>query len=728
MLPTFSPTVLVTLLLALVMCLTVEGGGTSRADAAPPAAALRLTETNIHDATLHRIDNDTWEIRTTGSDPYLFTEAIPAASADLKRRHVLAFEYFSTTGAGAVQVFLDPPLTEARSVKGAALSRSEGWSRYAVDLNPARGESAGKVRALRIDPGSEAGRVIRIRSLELRARTAQEVRLAEQVVARRAAEKRRDQRLQQYLKRTYPCRVERVAVDDATVRVGGTVGEVHASRALFLAEIPIWQEVDGDAAAFRSPTPIRRNADGRFEILLARHASDGAEAQTSRDRLLSRWAVVEKDGKGFYLLSHARYADTVKPRAADLPEEKLRNKKGIGGLAADRPLGDIAELGLSAATVNIVLNSLVSTTPGAGLTPFVYAGSTWYANDAQVAALDRTMREAAKHRLVVSAIILVGQGANAPEGSFSRRIAHPDADPSGIFVMPDVTSEGGLTAYAAAMNFLAERYSHKDGRHGRIHHWILHNEINAAWVWTNAGEKSALRYMDLYARSMRTAHLIARQYDPHARAFISLEHHWNITPQPGFYPGRELLEKLSEFSRVEGDFEWGIAFHPYPQNLFDPRVWEDEEAEFSFATPKITFKNLEVLDAWVRLPHMLYEGKHPRTVHLSEQGLNSRDYSEASLRDQAAGMAYTWNKFKDLETIAVFHYHNWVDNRHEGGLRIGLRRFPDDTEDPLGRKPIWFVYQALGTEREAEVTAPYKMVVGVREWGEVRRVSPVRGF
>ncbi|MBC7807224.1 MAG: hypothetical protein H7145_13875 [Akkermansiaceae bacterium] len=727
----FGATGLPPIFLLLATLFAIVVGTALPTDAAPPAVvpvSLQLSAKNIHDATLRRVDDNTWEIRTTGSDPYLFTEPLPA-SADVARQHVLAFEYFSTTGSGGVQVFLDPPLSEARSVTGAALSRSEGWSRYAVDLNPARGEPAAKITALRLDPGSESGRVIQIRALELRARTPQEERLAQRLDAHRESEKRREKRLRDHLRHVYPSRVRRVAVDDARIQVSGTVRVGTPNQALFVAEIPLWHDVTQGKTAYRLLTPIRPDARGRFETTIPRRdpKQGDAPANRTRDRLLSRWAVVGKSKDRYELLSQARYPDTVQSRSPNLPEEKPRNKKGIGGLAGDRPMGDLTDLGLSAATVNIVVNGLVATTPGTGRTPFVYAGRTWYADDGQIAELDRTMLEAAKHRLVVSAIVLVGQGANAPVDSFSHRIAHPDAEPAGIFVMPDVSSEAGLTAYAAVMDFLAERYSRKDGRYGRIHHWILHNEVNAGWVWTNAGEKIALLYMDLYTRSMRTVYLIARQYDPHARVFISLEHHWNMQPQANFYKGRDLLEILSDFSAAEGDFDWGIAFHPYPQNLFDPRVWKDNEVGFSFDTPKITFKNLEVLDAWVKLPRMRYEGKRPRTVHLSEQGLNSPDYGEGALRDQAAGMAYAWNKFKNLDTVEVFHYHNWVDNRYEGGLRIGLRKFPDEPGDPLGRKPIWFVYQSLGTDREETVNAPYKSVVGVQEWDEVRHAVPVVG-
>jgi hypothetical protein len=138
----------------------------------------------------------------------------------------------------------------------------------------------------------------------------------------------------------------------------------------------------------------------------------------------------------------------------------------------------------------------------------------------------------------------------------------------------------------------------------------------------------------------------------------------------------------------------------------------------------VSHKNLEVLDAWMKQPRMRYQGKALRLVHLTEQGLNSRDYSEKALQDQAAGMAYAWYKYRDLDGIQVFDYHNWVDNRGEGGLRIGLRRFPDDKDDPLGKKPIWQVYAALGTANEAAATAFALPIIGLHEWSEIRHEEP----
>ena len=120
----------------------------------------------------------------------------------------------------------------------------------------------------------------------------------------------------------------------------------------------------------------------------------------------------------------------------------------------------------------------------------------------------------------------------------------------------------------------------------------------------------------------------------------------------------------------------------------------------------------------------MYLGEHRRTVHLSEQGLNSRDYSAKSLADQAAGMAYAWNKIKHLESIEIFHYHNWMDHPGEGGLRIGLRKFPDNKDDPMGKKPIWHVYKALGTPDEDNATNFAKEAIGIRDWADIRATTP----
>ncbi len=667
----------------------------------------------IHDATLKDLGNGEWEIVTTGADPFLSLKQV--AGRFTPERHVLAFEYASPQGTDALQVYASPPIDEEHSLTGPGLSLAEGWTTHSIDLTDLFAKMGNKWEALRIDPGNQPGRNIRIRNIVLREPTAREREMSARKDARKAELKAQDERMVAYLARKFPCSVSEVTANATTIEVAGSVKA--ATGAVYLAEVPMWADV---AALKASPTLVPIRDRETFRIGVPR--LDG-----SRDRLLSRWAVVGREGANLTLQSSARYVDVLH-QAPAAPPVKPRTKKGLGGwwIHNEALTKDLDDLGISAVTVNILLNNLFGTTGGPGWTPFQYGGKTYYSRDEGIDGYDHILAEPAKRGIVVSAIILIAQGYSAPEGSWSRIVAHPDAHPSGLFVMPNMESPEAVQAYAAAMDFLAKRYCRADAKCGRIHHWILHNEINAGWVWTNAGEKTDTLYMDLYHRSMRLAQLLARQYDPNSQAFISLEHHWNYTPEPRFYRGKRLLELLLGYSRVEGDFDWALAHHPYPDSLLVPRTWEDGHTTFALDTPKITFRNLEVLDAWADQKSTWFQGKTPRTIHCTEQGLNSPDYSEKSLREQAAGMAYTWQKLKASRHIEAFQYHAWLDNRGEFGLRIGLRKFVDEPGDPYGRKPIWQVYRAMGTADEARILDPYKAVVGVKEWSEVLHKEGIR--
>ena len=127
----------------------------------------------------------------------------------------------------------------------------------------------------------------------------------------------------------------------------------------------------------------------------------------------------------------------------------------------------------------------------------------------------------------------------------------------------------------------------------------------------------------------------------------------------------------------------------------------------------------------MKQPALLYHGK-VRPVHLAENGFNSESYSEKALEDQAAGMALAWKKMAQLSSIQSWQYHNWIDNRSEGGLKIGLRKFSDEKGDPLGRNPIWYLYQALGTPKEDEVAKPYLKTIGIKSWDKAIYKKTIR--
>ena len=186
-----------------------------------------------------------------------------------------------------------------------------------------------------------------------------------------------------------------------------------------------------------------------------------------------------------------------------------------------------------------------------------------------------------------------------------------------------------------------------------------------------------------------------------------------------------MLDRLADYSRLEGDFEWGVAYHPYPQGLFQAATWNDKRPSFSFDSPYITPKNIEVLDAYLHRQPLLYRGEKLRTVLLSEQGFHSKDYSPESQQLQAAALVYTWHKIRPLSTIEAFHNHRWIDNQGEGGLLPGLRTLPDAAK-PFGeRKSGWSVYQALDTPGEESASAFAKEIIGVTDFAQIPYRGPI---
>jgi hypothetical protein len=694
------------LLIGLLLCLRAG------AQPADDEVGLEISPGGHHDVELTRPDGATWQLRTTATDPWVVS--VPCAEPlDLRRLPVLSFEYLCVSGIDDLQVFLEPPWSEQRSIHCGPLPPRQGWTDYSADL-----QSAAAIHQLRLDVGDQPGAVVQLRHLRLRARNVEERDAATRAARKRDDDRQLDLALHEYLSHPYTSHIDGVVATAETIEVSVTVAEA-ATTGVELAEWPAWVPLTSPLhLGRRLPLPLPPAAGGVVRFSVPR-VVDGY------DRVLSRWVLVRHGGDGEVPVSHARWADAL-PAANPLPELRPRTRKGLGGFHAGTRDSDLDELAISSVTVNISIAQLLKAEAGSGTSEHAAFGRTWHVDQAALARLDATMLAAAKRGIVVLGIILVDNAKHWASPELGRIFQHPDYQPEGIFSMADVASQEGVCGYATMMDLLAERYGRPDGLYGRVHHWIIHNEVDMGWVWTNCGARPELVFFDQYYKALRIAYYMARRHDPNARVYISLTQWWNRSEDPVHcHPSRALLDDLSAFSAAEGDFAWGIAYHPYPDSLFEPKSWLDRNTDFTLDTPKITFRNIEVLDAWAKLPANRFHGTEVRSIHLSEQGPNSRDYSAPALAEQAAAMAYVWKKIAELSSIEAFEYHNWIDNRGEGGLRIGLRRFRDDAESPLGAKPVWQVYRALATPGEDAACEFAKGIIGISSWDEVKQARLV---
>ncbi len=496
--------------------------------------------------------------------------------------------------------------------------------------------------------------------------------------------------IKDYLAKDYPSKVTNVQVTSDKVIIKGNCG---GSGTYLLAEITPWQDV----TELEKYPYTQDLSGGGFTVTVDRIVPNREGIRY--DKVFSKWAVVKVDGDRQTLDSHARYADDVVPKKS-LAALPLRNKKGFGAGDIDLYFSDCKEMNVGSITMNVVLNDYIKG-EGSG---YSYGGQN-YSLGAFKDYVDRVTRRAGEMDLVVSAIILCQ----------TNSIFKDPENKGGNYTMPNLTTAKAFNLYAAALEHMASTHCTPGNR---ISHWIMHNEVDFANEWTNMGDQPMLRYLDRYIKSMRICYNIARQYDQNASVLGSYTHCWTVAD--GNYAPKKMLEATVAYSEAEGDFRWGVAYHPYPQDLTKPSFWvNDTQATYSMTTRYITFKNLEVIDAWIKQKENFYKGKTKRVLFLSEQGTNSPSYSESDLALQAAGGAWAWKKVSKLDGIDAIQWHNWADNKAEGGLRIGLRTFAEGSVSNLTPKPVWYVWKAAGTAEEDSVFDQYKTTLGISDWDSI---------
>ena len=385
---------------------------------------------------------------------------------------------------------------------------------------------------------------------------------------------------------------------------------------------------------------------------------------------------------------------------------------------------DALELGVRHAALNFNLGQLLA--PGAGPEEpgIEFHGTMHRFHRAYLEAMDHQIKTLSDHGVVVSIILLNYEPADPV---LRRILLHPGYDPkcpNHLSAFNAVTPEG-CEWLEASMRFLAERWSRPDQAHGRVANWIVSNEVNSHWFWSNMGHVSLDTFVADHLQTVRLIHSAVRTASKNARVFLSLEHHWNI-----HYPGgdetqtfaaRPFLEAFARGARKSGDFDWNIAFHPYPENLGHPQTWNDKSALPDFrTTPRITFKNIDQLIRFLDQPALQFKGQR-RHVILSEQGFHTPG-GPGGETIQAAAYCYAWKKIERLDGIDSFILHRHVDHAQEGGLALGLWTHQPGTIATPGRhKRIYDVFRAADGPKADEAFRFALQVIGIQSWDEIAK-------
>lgn len=382
------------------------------------------------------------------------------------------------------------------------------------------------------------------------------------------------------------------------------------------------------------------------------------------------------------------------------------SKKGLQVQMVD----DALALGIRHAAINVQLGDYLTTTPKPGDQPL--KNTPFALSEEALRGLDSSIRPLAQSKVKVYAILLARATRNP---ALDSRLLHPDYDPKtpnrlAAFRTTDAIGAETLFEFCRA---LSNRYQ------GEVQGWIVGNEVNSHEAWFNMGAASAEKVVDGVERSLRIVHQAVQAKG--GSVYLSLDHFWTLRhreDRPDLsLPGREVLDRVGALAKARGDFPWHVAYHPYPENLFEPRFWLDKTAPLRFDAARVTFKNLEVLTEYLKRRDLLWRGK-PRRVILSEQGFHRPDGPDGETV-QAAAYAYAWQRVARNPGIDAFILHRHVDHAQEGGLRLGLWiNRSGSVADPERKTKMWEVMRAVGTRDEAVATRFALPIVGLSSWRE----------
>ena len=459
-------------------------------------------------------------------------------------------------------------------------------------------------------------------------------------------------------------------------------------------------------------------AEGEGRVLWSGAGSEATVPRFdgARDRLFAKFEL-RADGKALGAPQCVTDFSAL-PRRTN-PLGSLANKKGIACLL---DVEDGKALGFGQSNQNINIGWLIDWQSAEPKLSFEFEGRKIGLRPAAVAALDRDLQALNAAKMRVTGILLNYVQTTTPRTS---PLVHPLTDPKTITAGPaafNTATAEGVFFYRAIVHWLVERYTREDAKFGHIGGLVIGNEVQSHWSWYYLGAVEPEVLLREYTAALRIADLATRSVHADFPIYVSLEHHWTLPASEdrthGF-TGVEVLEGVNERAKREGDFPWHLAFHPYPEKLFEPRFWNDKSAPLRFDAPRITFHNLEVLPAFLRQPRFLFEGK-PRRIVLTEQGFDCPPGPDGELA-QAAAFALAWKKVQALPGIESFLYHRHVDHPNENRLLFGIREHDGSANvNGVGRaRKLWDVVQKAGTPEEEAAFAFALPIVGRKDWSDV---------
>ena len=355
---------------------------------------------------------------------------------------------------------------------------------------------------------------------------------------------------------------------------------------------------------------------------------------------------------------------------------------------------ELTDLGVKHAIYNIPLSHIMGETsdPTFPTITYTYKGRNYAFNGAAINGYDGLFTYLSEMGMTATAVVLNDWNEAFPE------LIHPDArnqESGAYYYMFNAAEEEGTRTIEAVAGFLAERYS--SGEHGMIHSWVIANEINQNRVWNYMNTRDVIHYTKEFEKSFRIFYQAVKSHYAQGRVYFSIDHAWNSNEgdNSGFFNGRDILAGFNEAALAHGNYDWGVAIHPYPEPLTRVNYWS-QEYDKTIDAPHLSIMNLNVLTDVLSEEAYLDRAGEVRSVTITELGFSSG----SGERLQAAAFAYCYYIVENNPYVDAFLMNRQTDAPEEvmAGLSFGVYEY-----DHSG-KYIKDVFCYIDTDRAGEYT------------------------
>lgn len=393
-------------------------------------------------------------------------------------------------------------------------------------------------------------------------------------------------------------------------------------------------------------------------------------------------------GYGVYLLNPEALAENQDP----YPD--VGSKKGLLLDPTMLKTTELTDLGVKHAIYNIPLSHIMGETTNEFLPTieYEYEGTTYLFNGAAINGYDELFVYLNELGMCTTAVVLNDWNEDYPE------LVHPEArdqESGAYYYMFNAADAEGVKTMEAVASFLASRY---DGdEHGIVHSWVIANEINQNKIWNYLDTANVAYYAEEFERGMRIFYQAIKSEYANARVYFSIDHDWNSnkTASTKYFNAKDLVRAFNDVALLHGNYDWGIAIHPYPQPMTRVNYWSQHYDKTQDAEI-VSIMNLGVLTDFLSQEKYLDTNGEVRSITITELGFSSKSGEKL----QAAAFAYCYYITEANPYIDAFIMNRQTDAPEEvkQGLAFGIYEY-DHSE-----KYIKDVFRYIDTDQAQEHT------------------------